>query len=232
MGEKAEILSYARPADETSVGWKPKRLPKALRLLAQPWNRFTRGIAVITLLICLYSSMHPGGIPNLMFISGWIWGSIAIAWVLGQASASMLKHHYGEDSRGPLTRRQSRWMASMMFISILCLIFDPLAIVGFWIAKGDLETIVHARLQQPFNDHARPIQWNAGVYPVSRIKRCPHGVLVVVYRDNSFIQRKWRSPFYRYGGFFYRESPGQCSKYNLGMHLGGNWYLISGRSND
>lgn len=207
-------------ADDAATVWLPTRPNAVLRWFIQPPGRVGRAIPLIAVLLTAWGTRLPGDddffLPAALYLAKC---GIAVACVTIPLRCILRWRGYDISATAkPLARWHKHLFFAVLIIPILVL-FRPLMLVSFWISRPWMDATAKHVLAEPFNEPPRD-RGVRGVYYVYGVRRCPHGVKI-------FVTSRWE--FYDNDpGFFYRDKTGPCSRFELGVPLGGGWYLSPG----
>lgn len=200
--------------------WLPGRPNRLAQWLLQPPPRVARLLPTAAIGGALWGTRIPGyGDAALWLGVILLVSAIVSTWARNAAVAFVRRRGYADrqpDERFIRWRRQAN-VAALVFVAVV--VIRPALYGCFWLSKPWMDRQARAILTQPFATPARGGGGVRGLHNVSHVKRCPHGVKIVI-RSTRVRFDTDSGP-----GFFYRIEAGECERFEIGQPLGGGWYV-------
>ena len=202
--------------------WRPKRPNRLVKWLLRPPVRVIRLLPPAAIVCLLWGTRVPGYSSDALRL-GIILLVGSFVGIRAWHAAVQLVRRRGYPDGQPDDRVQ-QWrrevdLAALAFVVVL--LARPTLYGGFWLSKPWMDRQAQAALAEPFSQPAPWIGASRGVYYVTRARRCPHGVKLLL-EDSSRYRGGWDGG----PGFFFRTEPGECYRFNIGQALGGGWHVV------
>jgi hypothetical protein len=201
----------------------PRRPAALLRWLGQSPGAVTRALPWIALALAAYGTRVPGWASLALQAGVLVAAGCAVGWACMSLARRALRrrgYHHDEERFAAARGR----MAIALVAVVLVVALRPVMVVGFWISRQAMQRVADEVMGQNFATAGKRDVGRCGLYYAQGVRRCPHGVRIGVNTwdsDDANMLHLGVSG----GGFFYKPEPGECDKFEVGLPLGGGWYV-------